>query len=119
MPRLDFVISNNRHHTEMFLPVVKAPAAIQNYRCRIVSLCEFRGMISPVDKFRMERVTFTKVLPFRIRGSLSIGIRQGSMYSHATRKIARKTSWQLLLGPRLGSCFKVSSDLVVLANDAA
>jgi hypothetical protein len=119
MPQVDFVISNDGHHTAMFLPVVKALAAMPDYECRVISLCEFRGFISPVEKFEMRRVSFVKVLPFRFRSSPSVGRQTGSEHSQAARELARSVSWRFLLERKFQACFEGPPDLVVLPNDTA
>lgn len=119
MPQIDFLISNNSHHAAMFLPVVEALAARPSYRCRIISLCEFRGLRSPVERFQIDGVTFEKVLPFKLRPSPSVGRQMGNADSQGARQLARKMSWHLLLGPRVRAGLKAAPDLAVLPNDAA
>lgn len=119
MPRIDFVISNDGHHASMILPVVSAMSLIPDYRCRIVSLCEFRGLISPVSKFQMPAVEFVKALPFRFRFSSSGGRQTGTSRRRTARSFLRNLSWELFLGQRLRKLFSRKADLVVVPNDTA
>ncbi|MCS6806167.1 MAG: hypothetical protein RMM98_03530 [Acidobacteriota bacterium] len=119
MPQIDFIISNDSHHVAMFLPIVRALAASGHYRCRIVSLCEFRGLVSPTGRFDMERVSLRKVLPIKIRSSPTVGQQVGGMRATGLRQLARAVSWFGLLQPNVRRCFDRAPDLVVLPNDAA
>lgn len=119
MSRIDFIISNDSHHVAMFLPIVRALSASGRYQCRIVSLCEFRGLVSPTDRFVMERVGLSKVLPIKIRSSPTIGQQVGGVRATGLRQLARRLSWFGLLHPGVRRCFQSAPDLVVLPNDAA
>lgn len=120
MPQIDFIISNNGHHATMFLPVVKTFAAQPEYHCRVLSMCEFRGLPSPAEKFDLCGVTFVEVLPFKnTRKSSAIGSQKGISSLKLVRQIARQASWHLLLGPKVRSYLKNKANLVVVANDAA
>src|SRR5688572_1757351 len=103
MPRVDFLISNDRHHADMVLPVVETLTDRPDCSCRIISLCEFRGMASPAKAFRRERVVFKRAVPFRVRSSPTMGLRQGPRAAGVARILARDVSWRFVLAPRLRS----------------
>lgn len=120
MPQIDFIISNSGHHVTTFQPIVEGLAAMPDYRCRVLSLCEFRGLPPPVGKFDFDNVDFVEVLPFKkIRKSSSIGSQKGIGGYKFVRTAAREASWHLLLKPKVLACFESRADLVVVANDAA
>ena len=118
MPRVDFLISNDGHHAAMLQPVVHALATRPDYHCRIISLCEFRGIRSPAERFQMQRVALARLLPFRFRSS-SAGRQTSRAESRRTREFVRWLSWRLLLNQPLQACLATKPDLVVLPNDAA
>jgi hypothetical protein len=121
MPLVDFFISNDRHHPAIIKPVVETLATRSDYRCRVLSLCEFRGLHSPAQSFARERVEFLKIMPYKWRSSPSSGGGQqtGSTRSHQLRELARGVSWHLLLRRPIAAAYRTRPDLVVLPNDAA
>lgn len=116
--KIDFVISNDRHHVDMFLPIVEALAQQSEFRCRVLSLCEFRGLSSPAARFSLPRIEFLQLVP-RLRPSSSTGKQTGSTETRWLRHIARRASWYLMLFRPLSRSLKTRPDLLVLANDAA
>jgi hypothetical protein len=120
MPKIDFLISNDRHHAAMIQPAVEALAARPRYQCRVVSLCEFRGLVSPVEQFqRIPGVAFMRVVPFQFRPSSSTGAQMGGGGTSRARKVARALSWYALLNYPMRRAMAAKPDLVVLPNDAA
>jgi hypothetical protein len=120
MPKIDFLISNDRHHAAMIRPAVQALAARPDYHCRVVSLCEFRGLTSPVAHFQqIPGVAFTRIVPFHFRSSPSGGAQMGGGSTSRKRKLLRTISWHLLLNYPMRRTLAATPDLVVLPNDAA
>lgn len=118
MPKVDFLISNDRHHAAMMRPAVQRLAARPDYQCRILSLCEFRGLVSPLGQFQMPGVEFVRVVPFQFRRSSSGGSQMGQATSQK-RTLARNLSWHVLLRRPLQKAMAAKPDLVVLPNDSA
>jgi hypothetical protein len=123
MPLIDFYLSNDGHHAAMLAPVAQRLGELAGYRCRIISLCEFRGIRSPVDRFAANHIEFVKILPQRFRSPSSGGSQGGSQNEAGgtgrLRRLARVTSWQLLLKRPIRASLTAMPDLVVLPNDAA
>ena len=119
MLQVDFLISNNGHHTAMFQPVIKALAAYPNSQCRVISLSQFRGLPSPAERFQMKGVEFIEVLPVNFRSSPATGRQTGRVGSALFRGMARKFSWYFLLRQPLHTIFSTKPELVVLPNDSA
>ncbi len=103
----------------MFRPVVKELARRSGYRCRAVSLCELRGLASPVEKFRFENVTFVQIIPLHFRPSSSTGRQTGKAGSQVLRRWIRRAGWRVLLDRPLRAWLAAPPELVVLPNDAA
>lgn len=116
MGRIDFLISNNRHHVDMFEPVVRVLAG-QGQRCRYVSLCEFRGMETPTERLRKDGAE-TVALSRRVRASPESGERLGKTNSVA-RRLAREAGWRALLQAQVGHWLAGEVALAALPNDAA
>ncbi|MEM7482272.1 MAG: hypothetical protein AAF481_13935 [Acidobacteriota bacterium] len=125
MGRVDFLISNPGHHLAMSRPVIERLTR-QGHRCRVLSLCEFRGLRSPQG---LQDVTLRRLIPFRFRSpSLALpGARrarsagEGGLSSPAGRSSGRlrQAAWRLLLAGPLRAALRERPDLVVLPNDAA
>jgi hypothetical protein len=119
MPRVDFLISNDRHHVAMTWPVAGELAESGDCAVRVLSLCELRGLATPPAERAPQGVEVRRVLPLRLRSSPSAGpvARPGS--PSLARRLARASIWRLLLAPRLVALLRRRPDLVVLPNDAA
>ena len=113
---IDFLISNERHHVAIMRPVVQALAA-QGYPCRVVSLCEFRGVASPVEQFA--GVDFRRVVNLRLRRSTTAGRQTGGALAYWKRRLAHTVAWRLQLRGPVRRLWRASPRLVVTANDAA
>src|SRR5688572_6871276 len=93
MSFIDIVISNDRHHWAMTKPLIEAALA-RGHRCRVLSLCEFRGLITPspaevdskVEILRLSRVQ----RPRRAKGQGSGSTRRGS-------NLVRELAWRFSL----------------------
>jgi len=119
MTRIDFVISNDGHHAWMFQPVVEALRRVSNtFDIRVISLCEFRGLNTPVELFNQEEVRIEKIMRTSFRRG-SAGSQNRNLGYTLLRRLARKAAWSLTLRKRLQTCFETRPDLVVLPNDAA
>lgn len=116
MARIDFLISNNRHHVDMFEPVVRVLAG-QGYRCRFVSLCEFRGMATPTERLTRDGGE-VRALTRQVRGSPSSGDQLGGANS-LKRRMARHAGWLGLLRGRGERWLGEEIRVVALPNDAA
>jgi len=117
-PVVDFIITNPGHHAAMIKPVV-AQLVDEGYCCRLLSLCEFRGLDSPTIMFDMPGVEFVRVIPFHFRSPSSGGQQTGTSGQQWRRNIVRRVSWELLLKRPLARLFDQKPALVVLPNDAA
>ena len=118
-PFIDFIISNPGHHAGMMKPVIARLIEEGHYRARLLSLCEFRGLDSPVGMFKIPGVEFIRLVPFQFRSPSSGGQQTGASSQQWGRRLARKVSWELLLHWRLKRLFGQRPELVVLPNDAA
>jgi hypothetical protein len=118
VPRVDFVISNDRHHVAMMLPVARELADERGYVCRFLSLCELRGLPTPVERLAAAKLPVERLLPPRVRSSPTRG-RTGGGRASALRRWARRVAWQAILRPRFARQFASPPDLVVVPNDAA
>ena len=119
MARVDFVISNDRHHVAMIRPVIERLTADPAVRCRVLSLCEFRGLRSPSEQFQMDGVAFESVLTRNLRWSPALGKQTRPGHPGLARRLARGLAWTAILRPPLSEAFRAAPDLVVMLNDAA
>jgi hypothetical protein len=103
----------------MFQPVVEALRRVSNtFDIRVISLCEFRGLTTPVELFNQEEVRIEKIIRTSFRRG-SAGSQKRNVGYTLLRRLARKAAWSLTLRKRLQTCFETRPDLVVLPNDAA
>ncbi len=116
MPTIDFLISNDRHHVDMFEPVVRALMR-DGHLCRYVSLCEFRGMGTPTERLGKDGAE-TLALSRRVRGSPSSGDALGGANALA-RRMARHAGWLGLLRTGVERWLAGEIGGVALPNDAA
>ncbi len=118
-PFIDFIISSPGHHAGMMKPVISRLVENGRLNARLLSLCEFRGLDSPVEMFDMAGVAFVRLVPFQFRSPSSGGQQTGASGQQFGRKLARRISWELLLHWRLKRLWRERPELVVLPNDAA
>src|SRR5688572_25036744 len=116
--RIDFVISNDGHHASMFEPVIRNLVQRPDVRVRVISLCEFRGLVTPVDLVRHEQVVVDRIVPFQFRRASSGG-QSDTGGSRSSRQAIRSISWLLLLKRGILRWLASKPDVVVLPNDAA
>ncbi len=119
VPQIDFVISNNRHHVAMTRPVIERLARDSRYDCRVLSLCEIRGLSSPQEAFQIASVDFISLLPYRVRWSPSLGRQSREGSPGVIRRLVRTLTWRLFLDRALRAFFSRQPQLVVMPNDAA
>ncbi len=121
MPRIDFVFSNPGHHTAMMLPVAESLGQRENFDCRGLSLCELRGLPSPVHQFEEKGLELERVVPAGLRSSPSAGkSNRGSGEGPGLlRQLSREIAWRVLLGRPLRRLWRDPPDLVVVPNDDA
>jgi hypothetical protein len=116
MPHVQFVISNDSHHAAMMLPVAGLLAGEPGFRCSLLSLCEFRGLRTPAERFTERGVAVTQVLH---RFPRPAGRQQTGASKRGARRLVRRLSWVLVLQPRLSRALRSRPDVVVLPNDSA
>jgi hypothetical protein len=118
MPNIDFIISNPGHHAAMMQPVLARLKSQDGYYCRVLSLCEFRGFVSPVSQFEAAD-EFIAIPSRQIRSSSSTGKQSGSPFGRYLRQFARQLSWYLILARPFRQALTANPHLVLLPNDAA
>src|SRR5581483_8057135 len=117
MARIDFLISNDLHHTALFRRVIGKLGADSNHAGRVISLCEFRGRSTPSSAFQAS-VPVLQLIP-RLRRSSATGRQTQTPFNRLARRLARQISWRLILERPIKRWLAYKPDLVVLANDAA
>ena len=119
MSRVDFVIANDGHHTQAVLPVIQRLRKVAGCRCQVASLCELRGLSSPVKRYALEGISLEPLVPFRLRASPASGMSpEGDRLNHV-RRFARAALWHSLLRWTVRKVFATHPDLVVVPNDGA
>jgi len=119
MSRVDFVIANDGHHTQAVLPVIRRLREVTGCRCRVASLCELRGLSSPVERYALQSISLEPLVPFRLRASPAGGASpEGDRPDHV-RRFVRHLLWHSLLRWRVRKVFTPHPDLVVVPNDGA
>lgn len=115
MTRIDIVISNDRHHWGMAKPLIES-AIGRGHRCRVLSFCEFRGLVTPAGmdlSFPVEIVKLSRVQrPRRVKGRGGGGRRWLSRW-------IRSGVWKSTLVPGLKRALEDRPDIVIVFNDAA
>ncbi len=116
-PRIDFLIANTGHHLEAAQPVAHELAG-RGFECRLVSLCELRGLQSPVAETKSFGLGVHRLVPHTFRRSPS---QPGGVATPARnlRALPRALFWHLYLAPRVRSWLNSNPDLVTVPNDAA
>lgn len=115
MFRIDIVVSNDRHHWAMACPIAQS-ATNRGYSCRILSFCEFRGIVTPAESLGNGRIPVVKLS--RIRRPRAVkgkGVGGGGKASSLVKDLA----WYLALAANVRRAFSARPDLVILFNDAA
>ncbi len=114
---IDFFISNDRHHRDMFAPVIDRLAGEHGRACRVISLCELRGLRSPRGAFAESGVRVEPVLPFRLRRAGAA--RPDVVGTGRARTALRALGWSLLLARPLARLLAEPGAAAVVPNDAA
>ena len=117
MPHVDFLIANAGHHLEAARPVARDLAA-RGFECRLVSLCELRGLSSPSAAEQTDGLDVLRLVPRTLRSSPS---QTGGMNlpDRKWRSLPRWLFWHLYLAPKVLGWLRTKPDLVVVPNDAA
>src|SRR5687768_6602253 len=115
MARIDIVVSNDRHHWAMMETLARC-ATKRGHRCRVLSLCEFRGIATPVESLHDGQVPVIRLSRIhRPRASKGKGVGSKGNSSRLFRTLA----WQLFIAGNLRKALATRPDLVMLFNDAA
>src|SRR5688572_28190635 len=61
---VDLIISNDRHHWALAKPL-SSMLITRGFRCRVISLCELRGLETPADLQAMPAVSVRRIMPMR------------------------------------------------------
>lgn len=102
----------------MTLPVARELADAHGYACRFLSLCELRGLRTPVERLAAAKLPVERLLPPTVRSSPARW-RTGGGRGSVLRRWARRVVWQAVLRPRFARQLASPPDLVVVPNDAA
>lgn len=102
----------------MMQPVVRVLAQEQACCCRVISLCELRGLRTPFEPFHIQGVEVVPLVP-AVRRSNTMGAQSRNESVQGLREAARQVSWRFFLRPRVKRWLEPGADLVVLPNDAA
>jgi len=118
MHRIDFVISNDRHHCAMAQPLARLMMDRGPFQIRVLSLCEFRGITTPQNPLALEGVRLVTLARIRRPRGLKAKPR-GSKPQGMFTKVAQALAWLVLLSGNVKRAFVSRPDLVILFNDAA
>lgn len=119
MPSIDFLISSPGHHLEAARPVI-ARLEAAGQRCRLLSLCEFRGLDTPADPLGGLSSEVLRLLPLRPRRPSTLsGLQRPSPGRAALLGWLRAAAWRGVLGPALGRTLRPPPRLAVVPNDTA
>ena len=115
MARIDIVVSNDRHHWAM-METLAHLATSRGHNCRVLSLCEFRGIPTPADSLNDGPVPVLRISRVhRPRASKGSGVGSRGNSSRLFRSLA----WHLLLAGNMKKALAARPDVVLLFNDAA
>lgn len=115
MARIDIVVSNDRHHWAMMNLLVRC-AMKRGHSCRVLSFCEFRGIVTPagsLDDGRIPVVRLSRVHRPRAAKGKAVAIKGNR--GHLFKSLA----WHLFLAGNVRKALAARPDLVMLFNDAA
>lgn len=118
MKRVDFVIANDGHHSAAALPVIRQLTQTGRFEIRVASLCEVRGLPSPVARYADAGVPLTRLMPANLRRSPASG-QSGTGRASGLRRWAQRLLWSLVLRRSSQRFFTRRSNVVVLPNDGA
>lgn len=118
--RIDFYISNSNHHWQMMSPVMQELRGVHRADVRLVSLCEFRRMSTPVAGLNELQLPFIILKGLRVKGTSTATGKKGLGGNKALgRNILREIIWRFWLKPSFVAANKVRPARVVLPNDVA
>ena len=115
MARIDIVVSNDRHHWAM-METLARKATGRGHSCRVLSLCEFRGIATPADSLDAGRIPVLRLSRIH-RPQAAKGKGVGSKGNSS--RLFRNLAWHLFLAGNVRKALAARPDLVMLFNDAA
>lgn len=115
MARIDIVVSNDRHHWAM-MEALARHATRRGHHCRVLSLCEFRGIATPPDTLDDGRIPVLRISRVH-RPQASKGSGVGSKGN--SNRLFRSLAWHLFLAGNMKKALAARPDVVLLFNDAA
>ena len=117
--RVDFYISNNNHHWHMMRPVMLALRE-KGVEVRLVSLCEFRRMASPIGNLEALGLPYFILQGLKFGGADTSTGKKGLGGNKAPlRNFLRLLIWIILLRRSLIKANKLLPAMVVVPNDVA
>lgn len=117
MSSVDFLIANNGHHAETARTVAHELLR-RGLECRLVSICELRGLDSPQDETLTTGLGLHRLVPHRIRRSPSL--RGGAVVRRPKlRALSHLVLWHGYLKRRVRAWLRQTPRLVTVPNDAA
>ncbi|MEZ5333388.1 MAG: hypothetical protein R2991_15410 [Thermoanaerobaculia bacterium] len=119
MRRIDLVVSNDRHHAAMAVPVVQALRARGGFSPRVLSLCELRGLTTPEGLLREAGAEVVRLVPSGLRRSPSSGGGEATAGPSRRTRALRRLVWSLLLRPHLARAWRERPAVTVVPNDFA
>jgi hypothetical protein len=115
---IDFVIMNRRHHLAMFRPVMGWLRDQGEFRLRVLSFCELRGVPTPLEDIERAGGEAGKCLPVSLSKNWRPAREVGDNFEGRPRRWLHSLAWHALFR---WSLFEQESrpSLVVLPNDVA
>ena len=116
---IDFYITNPNHHWENFRPII-LELKERAIAVRIVSLCEFRRMNSPIDEWERLGIDYTILFSLKFKNtSTSTGKKSIGGNKSFIRNLLRDLIWWFKLKPSLKKANATLPKLAVIPNDIA
>lgn len=116
--KIYFIISNPNHHVKICLPIAQRLQQI-GHKIEVISLCEFRRLKSPDDKFRDSGILLRNISnPFFKKLKTSSGAKSLGGGKSLLRSIVQFWIWKLFISKYLKSMIK-DANLVITCNDYA
>lgn len=117
--RIDFYITNPNHHWENFKPIMHKLLKT-GFKVRLVSLCEFRRMETPIDELESLKIPFVSLFSLKFKNtSTSTGKKHIGGNKAVIRNVLRNLIWWFKLRSSLK---KRNSELplaAIIPNDIA
>jgi hypothetical protein len=117
--RIDFYITNPNHHWENFKPVMQKLLK-EGFNVRLVSLCEFRRMETPVEELKALNIPYSILFSLKFKNtSTSTGKKHIGGNKAFVRTILRSLIWFFKLRSSLIKENQVLPDAAIIPNDIA